>query len=164
MVWLINWQPVRVMKKKDKQAIKEYTDSRLIKRLRIYLIITFIMLLVIAFEVIISSFTILTAIIGIAIGFLVGRIISRIYHLSWDEETHNVIGRVDWIGGIILVSYLVFVFTRAHYLGYWIHGTPLFAFILSLTAGTLLGRVMGTRRGIKKILKASKIFDFSASK
>ncbi|MGZ7158908.1 MAG: hypothetical protein ACXVHR_00350 [Methanobacterium sp.] len=112
------------------------------------------MLIVVAFEVITSSFSIQLAILGILLGLGIGIIIGRIYRLSWDEETSNVIGQVDKIGAIILVLYLIFIFTRAYFLGYWIHGAPLFALILSLTAGTMFGRVMSTRHGVKKILNA----------
>jgi len=157
----VNQLLIKEIMTENKKIINEYIDSKLIKRLRIYLVIMTIMLVLIAFEIIISPFTILMAIIGILIGFLLGGIISRIYRLSWDDETHNVIGQIDWIGGIILLFYLIFILTRAHYLGYWMQGAPLFAFILSLTAGTLLGRVMGTRRGIKRVLKSCKIIYFT---
>ncbi len=136
----------------------QHVESRLIKRLRIYIIIVLIMLSVIAFEVVTGAFSVILALIGIISGLLIGTIISRIYKLSWDEETHNVIGRVDKIGSLILVLYFIFIFTRAYYIGYWIQGAPLFAFILSLTAGTLLGRVLSTRRGIIKVLNAAKFY------
>ncbi|WP_176720337.1 MULTISPECIES: hypothetical protein [Methanobacterium] len=51
------------------------------------------------------------------------------------------------------------MFTRTHFLGYWMQGAPLLALILSITSGTMLGRVMSTRKGITKILKALKIYD-----
>jgi len=144
------------MKKIDK-SVFQYIDQRLIKRLRIYIIIALIMLAVVTFEVLKGTFSIQFAIGGILIGLGIGTIISRMYHLSWDEETNNVIGRIDWIGAVILVFYLIFVFTRAHYMGYWIQGAPLLALILSITAGTMLGRVMTTEHGIDKILNALKI-------
>lgn len=114
------------------------------------------MLVVIAFEVLESTFSISLAIGRILIGLGVGTIVSRMYRLSWDEETSNVIGRIDWIGAVILVFYLIFVFTRAHLLGYWMQGAPLLIIIFSITAGTMLGRVLSTRHGIEKILKAGK--------
>jgi hypothetical protein len=54
---------------------------------------------------------------------------------------------------VILVCYLTFVFTRTHYLSYWVQGAPLMGLIFSLTAGTMLGRVLSTEHGIKKILE-----------
>lgn len=141
------------MKKEDKSAVIPYLDKRLVRRLRIYTVVMLIMLLVIIFEVLRGAFTAAWAGGGILIGLGIGTIISRMYSLKWDEDTSQVISRIDWIGAVILVCYLIFVFTRTHYLSYWIHGTPLLGLIFSLTAGTMLGRVLSTEHGIKKILK-----------
>jgi hypothetical protein len=141
------------------QFIRQYIEPRIIMRLRIYTAVMIIMLAVIAFEVLQHTFTISLAACGIIIGLVIGTLVSRMYHLSWDEETSHVIGRIDRIGAVILMFYLVFVFTRAHFLEYWMQGAPLMALILSITSGTMLGRVMSTRKGIKKILKALKIYD-----
>jgi hypothetical protein len=142
------------MPKKSKSRVAEYIDDRLIKRLRIYMAIMGIMLVVIIFEIIMGNFSIAWALGGILVGLGVGVLISRMYRLSWDEETNNVIGRIDWIGGAILILYLVFVFSRTYYLSYWVQGTPLLALVFSITAGTMLGRVLSTEHGIKKILTA----------
>ena len=91
------------------------------------------------------------------LAYVVGIIVSRSYHLSWDEETNNVIGRIDWIGAILLVCYLVFVFTKSYFAGFYVQGAALFAVVLGITAGTMLGRVLGTRRGINRLLKTLEI-------
>ncbi len=147
------------MVKKSKSTVAEYIDDRLIKRLRIYLGIMAIMLVVIISEIILGNFSIAWALGGILVGLGVGVLISRMYRLSWDEETNNVIGRIDWIGAIILIIYLIFVFSRTYYLSYWVQGTPLLALVFSITAGTMLGRVMSTEHGIKKILTALNLQD-----
>jgi hypothetical protein len=108
-------------------------------------------------EVVEGRFVLALALIGVCIGLLVGIIVSRSYHLSWDEETHNVIGRIDWIGAILLVCYLVFVFTKSYFAGFYVQGAALFAVVLGITAGTMLGRVLGTRRGINRLLKTLEI-------
>ncbi len=141
------------MKKEDKSAVIPYLDKRLIRRLRIYTIVMLVMLLVIIFEVLRGAFTIAWAGGGILIGLGIGTLVSRMYSLNWDEDTSQVISRIDWIGAVILVFYLTFVFTRTYYLSYWIQGAPLMGLIFSLTAGTMLGRVLSTEHGIKKILK-----------
>ena len=145
------------MARKSRSPVAEYIDDRLIKRLRIYMIIMGIMLVVIIFEILMGSFSIAWALGGIMVGLGVGVLISRMYHLSWDEETNDVIGRIDWIGAIILIFYLIFVFSRTYYLSYWVQGTPLLALVFSITSGTMLGRVMTTEHGIKKILTAMNL-------
>jgi hypothetical protein len=141
----------------SQKQLSKYLDQRLIKRLRIYTLVMVFMLLVIIYEVLTGTFSISWALGGILIGLGIGTLVSRMYHLSWDEETSNVIGQIDWIGGIILICYLIFVFTRAHYLSYWVQGPPLMGLVFSLTAGTMLGRVMSTERGIKRILRTWNI-------
>ncbi len=141
------------MKNREKSPVVPYLDKRLIRRLRIYTLVMIFMLLVISGEVLSGTFSVAWALGGILIGLGVGILATRMYRLSWDEDTSHVISRIDWIGGIILISYLIFVFTRTHYLSYWVQGAPLMGIIFSITAGTMLGRVLGTERGIKKVLK-----------
>ena len=141
------------MKKSDKSTVISHLDPRLVRRIRIYSVVMLFMLLVIIFEVLQGAYTIAWAAGGILIGLGIGTLVSRMYRLNWDEDTSQVISRIDWIGGVILVCYLIFVFTRTHYLSYWIQGSPLVGLIFSLTAGTMLGRVLSTEHGIKKILK-----------
>jgi len=141
------------MKNREKSPVVPYLDKRLIFRLRIYTLVMIFMLLVISGEVFSGTFSVAWALGGILIGLGVGTLATRMYRLSWDENTSHVISRIDWIGGIILICYLIFVFTRTYYLSYWVQGAPLMGIIFSITAGTMLGRVLGTRRGIKKVLK-----------
>lgn len=141
------------MKNRGKSPVVPYLDKRLIFRLRIYTLVMIFMLLVISGEVLSGTFSVAWALGGILIGLGVGTLATRMYRLSWDEDTSHVISRIDWIGGIILICYLTFVFTRTYYLSYWVQGAPLMGIIFSITAGTMLGRVLGTRRGINKVLK-----------
>jgi peptidoglycan/LPS O-acetylase OafA/YrhL len=141
------------MKNRGKSPVVPYLDKRLIFRLRIYTLVMIFMLLVISGEVFSGTFSVAWALGGILIGLGVGTLATRMYRLSWDEDTSHVISRIDWIGGIILICYLTFVFTRTYYLSYWVQGAPLMGIIFSITAGTMLGRVLGTRRGINKVLK-----------
>jgi heme/copper-type cytochrome/quinol oxidase subunit 4 len=136
---------------------KEKIDPKLITRLRIYLIVMFIILAVIAFEVLKGQFSIQWTLVGIIIGFLIGIIVSRMYNLSWDEETNTVIGEIDKIGAVILIVYLVWEITKSNFLGYWVEGSALFALILGITAGSMLARVLRNKRRIEQILEALEI-------
>lgn len=141
----------RKMKKKD--SLIQYVDSHIIKRLRIYMIVLLIMLIIIVLEVLMGSFPILLVIGGIIAGMFIGILVSRTYRLSWDEDNHNVIDRMDRVGAVILILYWIFIFTRTSILQYWVHGASLMAIILSLTAGTMLASFLITRRVVGKILK-----------
>lgn len=140
----------------DKSKV-EKIDKRLLTRLRIYLIVMILMLIVITFEVLRGVFSIQWALVGILIGLIVGTIVSRMYNLSWDEEDHRVIGEIDSIGVIILLGYLIWEFSKSQFLGYWVEGNILFAIILGITAGSMLARVLCNKRNMEQILEAIEI-------
>ena len=145
------------MEKTAKQNKHQYVEDRLIRRLRIYLVEMLAVFVAIGIEAAAGRFGLAFALLGVAIGFAVGVIVSRRFHLSWDEETNSVIARVDWIGVILLVGYLIFVFTKSYFLGAYVQGAALFALLLGITAGSMLGRILATRHGISKILKTLEI-------
>lgn len=145
------------MKERKERPKSQYVEDRLIRKLRIYLIVTLVLFAAIVIEVLEGRFGIASVLIGVLIGLVIGIIISREYHLSWDEETNSVIGHIDWIGAVLLVCYLIFVFTKSYFLGFYVQGAALFAIVLGITAATMLGRIVGTRRGINKLLKTLEI-------
>lgn len=140
------------MKKKESKI--DHIDSRIIRRIRIYVLIMLIIVAVIIFEVIMGRFNLILALMGIILGIVVGIIVGRVYTLSWDEETNKVVSNIDGIGAVILVCYLIFVFTKTDFFSNWVQGNPLFAVILGITAGTMLGRVLSTRKNIEKIFES----------
>lgn len=145
------------MKERKERLKSQYVEDRLIRKLRIYLIVTLVLFAAIVIEVLEGRFGIASVLIGVLIGLVIGIIISREYHLSWDEETNSVIGHIDWIGAVLLVCYLIFVFTKSYFLGFYVQGAALFAIVLGITAATMLGRIVGTKRGINKLLKTLEI-------
>lgn len=142
---------------KNEETAKLLLDKRIIKRLRIYIGITVVISAVIIYELLQGRFHIPWTITGVIIGLIIGIFVSRMFVLSWDDETNLIISHIDGIGAVILILYLIFVINKARYFGYWVHGTPLFNVILSVTAGTMIGRVLGTRRSIKQVIKALDI-------
>ena len=137
--------------------IRQYLDVRLIVRVRIFSVISLVMLILVAFESFKGVISLPLTLSGIFMGLIVGTIASRMFRLRWDSETKKVMGQMDWIGALVLVFYISFMIARTVLLGYLVQGSLLLALILSVTAGTFIGRVMGTRHGIYKVLKAWKI-------
>jgi len=145
------------MKNRKEQPKRQHVEKRLIRRLRIYLIVSLVIFAAIIIEVLEGRFGLALALTGVLIGLVVGIIVSRTRQLSWDEETNTVIGRIDWIGAILLVCYLVFVFTKSYFAGFYVQGAALFAVILGIIAGTMLGRIFATRHGINRLLETLEI-------
>ena len=107
-----------------------------------------------ALDVFQQKFDMGLAFVGFLVGFLVGLFLSRMYRLDWNLETTKVVSQLDLIGRIILATYVLFMVGRNWILGYWVPASDLMGFILCFTAGTMIGRVAGTRRGIRLVLHA----------
>lgn len=133
---------------------RQHIDHRLIVRLRLYCITCLVMLGVIVVEIVRHKIGVTLAAGGIAIGLVLGIVVSRMYRLSWDEQTTKVVAQIDWIGGAILGLYITFIFFRDWLFGHWLQGSTLVEFGLCISAGLMLGRVLGARRGISVTLQA----------
>jgi heme/copper-type cytochrome/quinol oxidase subunit 4 len=133
---------------------REHIDRRLLLRLRAYFILMLIEFAIIVYEVLLGSVALTSALFFGAVGLIIGIIMTRRFHLSWDEKTNTVAGSTDAIGVIILVCYLIFVFSKPDILGLYEQGHQLLVALLALSAGTQLGRIIGTRRGVIKLQRA----------
>ena len=145
------------MQNKVRSRALPYLDRRLILRMGIFTLVSLIMFGVIVFEMRQNTLAILWAAAGILFGFGGGLVASRIFRLKWNEETSRVIAQIDWIGGVILVLYLAFRLLLRWLSGNWLHGVALSTFFLSVSAGSMLGRLTGLGFSIRKILQAQNV-------
>ena len=137
--------------------VRQHIDHHLSLRLRIYLFICLTMIVLIIVDVLRDTIGAGLATIGIVLGMVLGLIVSRMYQLKWDEETTKVIAQIDWVGGIILVLYIAFLFSRDWLFGHWVQAATLAAFGLSVTAGSMFARIIFARHGIHKTLQAISV-------
>jgi hypothetical protein len=95
--------------------------------------------------------------LGAAAGFvggaLVGVLAARVKRLGWDADNQRVVGRVDRVGLAILLITVVAHLSRNWLLGHWVHGAVLTALGVWISAGGLVGRVLGTRRSVVAVLR-----------
>ena len=84
-----------------------------------------------------------------------GKVAANAHRPEWHRK---VIARLDWVGGIILVLYIVIAIFRAKLVGVVVHGPQVAPAGLAVVAGTMAGRVIGMRTQIRKVLKAQGIF------
>jgi hypothetical protein len=95
--------------------------------------------------------------LGAALGFVggaaVGVVAARVKRVTWDDDAQKVVGRVDRLGLAILVITLIAHLSRNWLLGHWVHGPLLTALGVWISVGGLLGRVLGTRRGVLAVLR-----------
>ena len=137
----------------QENPLRKYLSKKVFNRLRVLTIISIVLLVATVYEMVVNDFNIIYALTSIIFGICVGIIVSRMYHLSWDDETNQVISNMDWIGAIIFILYIVFMIARSIVVGYWVHGNTYIGIIISITAGVMIGRIMGTSHSLSRIMK-----------
>lgn len=137
-----------------RREVKKFVHKKILFRLRrlaiIFVIITAILIYEISHDYIALYLAIIGFMSGIGIGLLVSK---RMHNISWDAETNKAVTKMDRLGIIILVLYILFAISRQWILSYWLQGYALTAFSLSIAAGGMLGRLWNTRQKVRKILK-----------
>ena len=137
-----------------RKEVAQFVHKKLLFRLRrlaiIFLIITSILIYEISHDYIAGYL----AVAGFIIGYIIGLIVSkRMHNISWDAATTKAVTKMDRIGIIILIVYILFAISRHWIFSHWLHGYALTAFSLSVGAGGMLGRFWNTRQKIRRILK-----------
>lgn len=137
-----------------RKEVGRYVHRKLLFRLRrlavIFLIITGVLIYEVSQNYAAGFFAIFGLLVGMIIGLLVSR---RMHNISWDIETNKAVTKMDRIGIIILVLYLLFAISRHWIFSHWLQGYALSAFSLSVASGGMLGRLWNTRQKIRQILK-----------
>lgn len=151
----------------DDKSFKHQVGASLQKRLKIFLTIASIMVLVVLFDI----YRILTIgttvplswifgfiILALLIGWGIGMITTRIFHLSWDHDGQQVVGRIDKIGAMVLAEYIILEIIRAVSFEKFISNTTLATMLgFVIISSALIGRVIGLRGKILQILKDEKV-------
>ncbi len=81
---------------------------------------------------------------------------------STDKAKTWTVGRtafpkIDWVGGVILLLYIGFSVFRGQIFTPLINASQLAGFlpaVSAVSAGTMLGRLVGTSRGVRRVLRA----------
>ena len=145
------------IKQRSLQKHAHHIDKKLKFRLRLYSLISLVMLGIVLYEIFIKIIPLPFALVGIFIGLFLGIISARMYHLSWNHDAKKIVSRLDVVGVIILVIYIAFVILRSKLIGYFVAAPMVGAVGFAITAGIMIGRVIGTRNAIIEILKEREI-------
>ena len=141
-----------------REHARKHIDKKLRNRLRLYFIIAAIMVAIVIYNLLFSKLDFILSLLGVVGGIILGVVSSRMFHISWDHDGQKVVSQLDLIGGIVLVVYILFElgseFLIKHYLSADITGAFTFAFI----TGGMIGRVLGTRGKIVKVLREQLVF------
>lgn len=115
------------------------------------------MIVLISYNIFENEIGFFLAIIGFILGVGIGLASGRVFSVRWHQEDLKVVSRMDKIGIMFLIPYLIFTFYRERILTFWFHGPLLSAFTFSLIAGIMLGRIMYLFFHIKKTLAVEGI-------
>jgi hypothetical protein len=131
----------------------KHVHSRLRNRVRLYLTISAVIILVIAYRLIFQGGDLRYPIIALAVGIGIGIIVSRMFAISWDKDSEKVVSRMDIYGTAFLVAYIIFEITSEHFIRQWFSGPEVLDVILSLAGGAVLGRGIGMGRAMVRVLR-----------
>jgi hypothetical protein len=132
----------------------QYTVNKSLKlRLWLYFFMVVVELGLSIFHVFEDNVFILFPIVALALGILIGSLLSKAFHISWDHEAQEVITRWDTYGVIILLVSAVLEYFKETLVGYFIDGTPVVAISFALIAGIMFGRVLGMSGKVAKVIK-----------
>jgi hypothetical protein len=142
----------------NREKARKHIDKKLRNRLRMYFVISIVLLGVVVYEAVSGLVPFTFALLGVIVGILLGIVTARMFHLSWNKDAKKIVSRLDMFGGIILVFYIIFAFYRGKIVGHFIHGSAVGGVSISIVTGIMIGRVLGTRGRIIQILKEQKVF------
>lgn len=136
---------------------RAHLDRPVLMRLRIFAIILVVAIGLVVFDSTrVAAWSAPTVGLCFAASVVVGTVASRMLKLSWDAATEKVVGRLDAIGGVILVCYIAFMLLRSRLLGHWLQGAVLGVASLSVFAEAMAGLLLGTGLGIRLIFQARR--------
>ena len=138
----------------SRKEVTPFVHKKLLFRLRrlavFFLVFTGILIYEISREYIAGYLALAGFAIGFTIGYIAGK---RMHKIAWNEEAGQVIGKMDKVGVIILVIYILFAITRRWIFSHWLEGHALTAFVLSISYGAIISRLWFVRKKIRDTLK-----------
>ena len=137
--------------------LHEKVDGRIKIRLWIYFFVALAVSGTIIYHLISGQGYVIPTCLTFLVGAGLGNIVSRIYKISWDHGAKKVISRLDDLGIVILILYIVFEISRETIVGFFVQGPAVVGLGLALFDGLMVGRVLGIRGKIKEIFEQQNI-------
>lgn len=139
-----------------REAVRRYVSRSIRFRVRLYVVVFAIALVGAGVGTIrIGGVAIWFALAGLLVGVTVGVLASRITRLRWDSFARRVVGKIDAVGAIVLVSYLLLAVYRSRIVDIWVHGPTGAATSLAVLAGMMAGQVLGIQYGLSRLYRAA---------
>ena len=144
----------RIPRGERRDMARRHVDKKIRMRMRIFAVIFVVLLVVVIVELFLAApEAVPPALAGLVGGIAVGLVASRMYRLEWDRAARTVVGKLDILGGIILVAYIVFSIFRSRIVALWVPADIVKLCSLAVMDGLMLGQVIGTAGGLKELYK-----------
>jgi hypothetical protein len=135
------------------ENIRKYAHWRLQLRLIFYVIIAASILGIGMYHIVRGDIPVVYPTMGLIAGMILGVIVSRMFHITWDHQAQMVISRLDAMGIVILILYILLELNREQVVRYFINNDYTISISFALLAGIMVGRVIGIRRKVKQVLE-----------
>lgn len=132
---------------------KKHTYHKIRTRLWIYFAVFLISLVMSIIHYVHGQLSFYFPLGGFISGFLIGHIVSRMHKVSWDENSEMIDLKLDALGVIILVIYLLFVIFKNSIIEDIVHMHHISSISLTVLSGTMLGHAVALRKKIWKLYK-----------
>lgn len=133
---------------------RDRVDRSIQLRVTLYTVIFLVMLVLVVIDIVrIGAQAVGPALVGLLVGLVVGGVASRMFRLSWDAVSGRVIGRLDLVGIVILVGYVLFSVFRTRVVELWFDGPVVGVTSLAVLAGVMAGQAFATRRGVIRVFE-----------
>ena len=138
----------------SRKEVAGFVHGKLLFRLRRLALFFIVVTAILIYEISKNYIAGYLAVGGFIIGFSAGYIVAkRMHKITWDEAADKVVGKMDTIGILILIAYLLFAITRRWIFSHWLEGHALSAFVLSISCGAIISRLWFIRKKIRNTLK-----------
>lgn len=131
----------------------QHIDRKLLFRLGIFLVIALAILGIVISDIVRGDLSWWLALIGFLIGTGVGYFLGRILTVKWHETKQKAVLEMDVVSFVALGIYIAFRYGGNFVLGEWLTGAALSTLSLAILAGALLGRFLGLRISILKLVE-----------
>ncbi|MFE5837205.1 hypothetical protein [Arthrobacter sp. NPDC056493] len=144
----------RIPRGARREVARRHVDRKIRTRMRIFAVIFVVLLVVVIVELFLATpQAVPPAVAALVGGIAVGLVASRMFRLEWDRAARTVVGKLDILGGIILVAYILFSIFRSRIVALWVPADIVKLCSLAVMDGLMLGQVIGTVGGLKELYK-----------
>ena len=140
----------------DNTSFKHQVHTSLQRRLRIFIVMGVIIILVMVSDVVRGLLPVWIAGISLLLGSIIGLVSSRIFNLTWDKDGEQVVGKIDVIGWVVLGAYILFEVARSILVQHWLPAEAT-AITFAFIGPALITRVLSLRGRIITILKNEEV-------